>query len=148
MGQNFKPVEGEVWTHPKTRVLWHIHSITDDGWVRYFQLHSGRAQHATPYPLFTRPVLSFTSMYIRKDLTTVPATNIVPNGTRVLYHGSLTQYHGEMTVDGTHTEVSPTFGEYSSVRYRLRYGSHVDDFLYNVRPESFTAITEEENGHA
>jgi hypothetical protein len=79
--------------------------------------------------------------------------NVVPNGTRVEYHGSLTAYHGEMTVEGFHQEHVDSNGEYSTIRYYLRYGPKMSDYLHNVRPESFTVMdTEdvhpEENGHA
>lgn len=75
-------------------------------------------------------------------------TNIVPEGTRVLYHGSMEHYHGEMTVIAVHPELVPTNGEYSAVRYALQYGPKMGDYIHNVRPESFTVIASEENGHA
>lgn len=75
-------------------------------------------------------------------------TNLVPEGTRVRYHGSMTEYHGEMTVIAAHPEMVPTHGEYSPVRYALQYGPSLRDYIHNVRPESFTVIGEEENGHA
>lgn len=141
MAQNFKPTEGEVWTHPLTHTRWVIHSITTDGWVRY------RSEGANTYPLYTRPVLDFTKIYVREETVTMPATNIISEGTRVRYHGSLSAYHGEMTVEGHHKELSPTFGEYSPVRYVLRYGPKMNDAIHNVRPESFTVINDED-GHA
>lgn len=74
---------------------------------------------------------------------TMSDTNIVPEGTRVRYHGSLKHYHGEMTVAGTHPERVDIEGEYSPIRYYLQYGGTFD-YLHNVRPESFTVITDDE----
>lgn len=72
----------------------------------------------------------------------------IAEGTKVRYHGSLSQYHGEMTVAGTHQERVDTEGEHSPVRYYLQYGKGFHDFLHNVRPESFTVIVNDEDGHA
>ncbi len=69
----------------------------------------------------------------------------VERGTRVRYHGSLERYHGEMTVLYAHPELVDTNGEYSPVRYSLRYGSSLHDTLHNVRPESFTVIEDDSN---
>lgn len=67
---------------------------------------------------------------------------LIPNGTKVRYHGSLSMYHGMMTVDGFHQEREDTGGEYSPLRYVLRYGEGWQDVLHNVRPESFTVMRE------
>ncbi len=72
---------------------------------------------------------------------------IVPVGTKVTYHGSIEYYHGEMTIRGFHNETVETYGEYSPVRYILQYGPGLTDYLRNVRPESFTVISDED-GHA
>lgn len=78
----------------------------------------------------------------------------VQPGTKVRYHGSIEEYHGEMIVEGHHPELTNTNGEYSPIRYYLRYGTGFRDYLHNVRPESFTVLREpglteeEENGHA
>ena len=66
--------------------------------------------------------------------------NIIPNGTKVRYHGSLIEYHGEMTVITSHKEFTDSGGVYSPIRYYLRYGPGFDDYLGNVRPESFTVL--------
>jgi hypothetical protein len=67
-------------------------------------------------------------------------TNIVSTGTRVRYHGSLAQYHGEAVVSDFHREFQNTQGEYSPLRYILRFSD--DQELWNVRPESFTVVQE------
>jgi len=70
-------------------------------------------------------------------------TATVANGVTVRYHGSLKHYHGMMmTVEGTHKERVDTGGEYSPIRYILRYGPKLSQYLENVRPESFTVLRE------
>lgn len=66
----------------------------------------------------------------------------VPLGTKVRYHGSIEKYHGIMTVAGTHPERVPTNGEFSPIRYYLKFGEAYNDYLNNVRPESFTVVEE------
>lgn len=65
MTTNFKPQEGEIWKHPLSQNRWWIHSITDDGWVRYRAEDNTR--HAYNYPLYTRPVLDFVKIYQRVE---------------------------------------------------------------------------------
>lgn len=66
----------------------------------------------------------------------MPKANV---GELVFYHGSIEAYHNRlMVVEGLHQEVVPTHGEYSPVRYVLRYGKGLQQALHNVRPESFT----------
>lgn len=45
------PNPGELWQHNLTQHQYVIHSLTDDGWVRYSV--TGRV------PLFTQPTLDF-----------------------------------------------------------------------------------------
>lgn len=68
--------------------------------------------------------------------------SIISTGTKVRYHGSLSLFHGEMTVIKAHREIVDTEGEFSPIRYYLRYGPGFDDYLGNVRPESFTVLGE------
>lgn len=64
---------------------------------------------------------------------------IVSPGKLVYYHGSLTNYHGYAIVEGTHTPFMP-LNKGDDVRYFLRYGPNVGDYLTNVRRESFTRV--------
>lgn len=60
------PHEGEVWHHPLTHNSYRIHSVTTDGWVRYFPAQT--PQQAThPYPYYTQPTLEFISKYERHN---------------------------------------------------------------------------------
>lgn len=56
------PNEGELWHHPYSRNQYMIHSVTDDGWVRYYSHHD--PLHDC-YPLWTQPVAQFTEVYVK-----------------------------------------------------------------------------------
>ena len=60
------PVEGETWEHPNSRNQYRIHSVTDDGWTRYYSSHPSQPDHDC-YPLWTQPTLKFIAIY-RKAL--------------------------------------------------------------------------------
>ncbi len=54
------PKPGEVWRHRTTSNRYLIHSVTDDGWLRYsVMLPSGVAMT----PLWTQPTLDFIQKY-------------------------------------------------------------------------------------
>lgn len=55
------PVPGELWFHPFTFNTYVIHSITDDGWVRYRNSHGFQS---TGF-LLTQPTLDFIKVYKR-----------------------------------------------------------------------------------
>lgn len=62
------PNEGEVWESPRTPLAFKIHSLTDDGWVRYYQHWYGTTEEKeNPYPLFTQPTMDFISKYRKAD---------------------------------------------------------------------------------
>lgn len=78
---------------------------------------------------------------------TVAKVDLVLPGTKVEYHGSLKHYHGEMEVHDFHFPFE-TLGDTDVIRYRLKYGKGWQDYLQNVRPESFTVVEVTEDGHA
>jgi hypothetical protein len=57
------PVPEEVWYHPDTLNQYRIHSLTDDGWVRYYAPHDRTGKCGGP--LYTEPTLTFISKYRR-----------------------------------------------------------------------------------
>lgn len=59
------PSEGEVWYHPLTFNMYTIHSVTDDGWVR-FRVTYPTQKHEEGY-LHTQPTLDFIRKYRRKE---------------------------------------------------------------------------------
>ena len=50
------PSPDEVWFHPLTFNAYRIHSITDDGWTRYYT-------EGHKIPLYTMPTLDFVNKY-------------------------------------------------------------------------------------
>lgn len=52
------PQAGEIWHHPLTRSQYVIHSLSDDGWVRYYL-------NGFIYPVYTKPTLKFIDIYER-----------------------------------------------------------------------------------
>lgn len=58
------PEVGEIWHHATLLHSYRIHSVTDDGWVRYFTHWPGQRM-LTAYPLFTQPTLDFIRIYER-----------------------------------------------------------------------------------
>ncbi len=56
------PKPGETWFHPMTFNRYTIHSITDDGWVRYQSSHNDRSLYTHP-TLYTQPTLNFIRTY-------------------------------------------------------------------------------------
>lgn len=67
--------------------------------------------------------------------------DLVLPGTPVEYHGSLTPWHGEMIVENFSYPIEQIDGD-DVVRYTLRYGKGWTDYLRNVRPGSFTVLTD------
>ncbi len=60
------PEPGETWYHPITFNAYQVHSLSDDGWVRYRVLMpTGELTKYTP--LFTEPTLDFVRKYKRQE---------------------------------------------------------------------------------
>lgn len=77
---------------------------------------------------------------------TVQIELVIP-GTRVVYHGSLSVNHGEMEVIDFHYPYQQINGD-DVIRYKLKYGHGFNDYLTNVRPESFTVVNKGTTTHA
>lgn len=61
------PKEGEVWYHPLTLNEYSIHSVTDDGWVRYRSIDPRTNRSVDISPLWTQPTLNFIKKYQRSN---------------------------------------------------------------------------------
>ncbi len=60
------PEPGEIWEHPTARTQYKVHSLTTDGWVRYYSWHTGLNEHNC-YPLWTQPTDKFMTIYRKAD---------------------------------------------------------------------------------
>lgn len=57
------PKEGETWFHPLTLNTYRIHSVTDDGWVRYQSVNAHTNKVIAFTALWTQPTLKFITKY-------------------------------------------------------------------------------------
>lgn len=60
------PQAGDTYFHPITFNAYLVHSLTDDGWVRYRSLRPG-GMPVTRAALWTMPTLEFIRMYQRQE---------------------------------------------------------------------------------
>ncbi len=56
------PVEGQTWEHPLSRAQYRVHSVTEDGWTRYYAWR-GATPADLPFPIFTQPTERFAGIY-------------------------------------------------------------------------------------
>lgn len=57
------PKPGELWFHPLTFNAYTIHSVTDDGWVRFKVAYPSQMEELVPF--HTQPTLDFIRTYKR-----------------------------------------------------------------------------------
>lgn len=60
------PEPGDTYYHPLTFNAYEVHSLTDDGWVRYTPLkpNGQKVEHTA---LWTMPTLKFIGMYRKQE---------------------------------------------------------------------------------
>ena len=72
------------------------------------------------------------------------AEDTVLNGTWVYYHGSQVHYHGYARVIGSAPPFVAMYPQ-DTIRYVLQFSPDPSNALFNVRPESFDVVSEDED---